>query len=73
METGLSQLLDQKQASQLLGLSPRTLEAWRLSGGGPVFIKAGRRVLYHRNDLEVWLNSRRRSSTSDLGSAAPAD
>jgi hypothetical protein len=72
MEFGLSLLVDQKQASQLLGLSPRTLEAWCLTGGGPVYIKAGRRVLYRRSDLGAWLDAHTRHSTSDPGnSSAP--
>lgn len=50
MGTERSQLLDQKQATQLLGLSPRTLEAWRLTGGGPIYIKVGRRVRYRRSE-----------------------
>lgn len=73
MDTDLSQLLDQKRAAQHLGdLSHRTLEAWRLRGGGPIYIKVGRAVRYRRSDLEAWLDARRRNSTSDPGnSTAP--
>lgn len=74
MDNELAQLLDQKQAAHLLGLSPRTMEAWRLTaGGGPHYIKVGGRVRYRRSDLEAWLDTRRRTSTSDPGNSAPAE
>jgi hypothetical protein len=60
-------LLSQGQAATLLGLSPRTLERYRCTGFGPVYRKLGRRVLYRPSDLEVWIERRLRSSTSDLG------
>lgn len=50
--------------------SQRTLEGWRLRGGGPAFIKAGSRVVYRRADLDAWLAANRRLSTSDRGQAA---
>lgn len=62
-----SQLENQDQAAAYLGLSPRTLECWRLTGAGPVYIKVGRRVRYRRSDLEAWLDARLRTSTSDPG------
>jgi excisionase family DNA binding protein len=68
-----SHLVNQKQAAQFLGLSPRTLESWRLTGNGPAYIKVGRRVRYRRSDLEAWLDARRRTSTSDPGSSTGAE
>ncbi|MBW2142630.1 MAG: helix-turn-helix domain-containing protein [Deltaproteobacteria bacterium] len=52
-------------ARYLGGLSPRTLEKLRLTGGGPPFYKFGRRVLYRLEDLEIWAGSRCHRSTSD--------
>jgi hypothetical protein len=52
-------------AAVYLGLSPATLETMRTRGGGPVFLKLGRRVLYRQADHDRWLHGRRRSSTSD--------
>ena len=50
----------------LLTLSPRTLEALRLRGGGPPFILVtDRAVRYRREDLWQWISTRRRTSTSD--------
>lgn len=63
-----------KQAAEYVGLSPRTLEAYRVRGGGPTFIKHGGQrsglVLYRPADLDEWLESRVRHSTSDTRSGA---
>lgn len=60
-------LLPQAQLSQFLNVSVRTLERWRVEGTGPTYIKAGRRVLYRREDVEVWLSGHIRQSTSETG------
>ncbi len=53
-------LLTTEQAATKLGLSERTLEAWRFRGEGPPFLRVGpRRVAYSRNDLDSWLHLRR--------------
>ena len=39
------------QAAALLGLSPRTLQSWRVRGAGPAFVKIGRAVRYKRRAL----------------------
>ena len=52
-------------AADYLGLSPATLETMRSRGGGPVFAKLGRRVVYQREDLDAWVKERRKRSTSD--------
>ena len=54
-------------AAEYLGLSPATLETLRCRGGGPPFVKLGRRVVYRREDLEAWVTRSRRLSTSDTG------
>lgn len=59
-------LLTTKAAAHRLGLSPRTLEALRVRGGGPEFIKLGRRVLYEPRSLTRWVNANRRQSTCDV-------
>ena len=52
-------------------LSPRTLEKWRNTGGGPPFCKFGGgirgRIFYKKADLIAWADSCRRASTSDSG------
>jgi predicted DNA-binding transcriptional regulator AlpA len=70
-ESRLSQrVLTTHQAAAYCGQSPRTLEAFRLTGRGPRFLKLGRSVRYSVEDLEAWLAASRRRSTSDDGSAA---
>ena len=57
--------IDTQRAARELGVSPHTLEAWRIKGTGPQFRKIGRRVFYERNDLVVWASEQSRTSTSD--------
>ncbi|MFN0263968.1 helix-turn-helix transcriptional regulator [Tepidamorphus sp. 3E244] len=59
--------LKEGQVAELLGLPVRTLQSWRLRGGGPEFYKIGRSVRYKRADLEEWLASRKASSTASVG------
>jgi excisionase family DNA binding protein len=58
-------LLTQTETAELLRLSERTLERWRVVGGGPVFVKLGKRVLYRQADLEKWIASHLCNSTSE--------
>ena len=62
-------LLTTEQAAKRLGLSPRTLERYRVSGKGPEFLKIGRWVRYTASKLNRWLEGCKRRSTSDDGSA----
>ncbi|MDP9103745.1 MAG: helix-turn-helix domain-containing protein [Pseudomonadota bacterium] len=64
MTTDPKRLIDQRVAAEFLDVSTRTLEGWRLRGGGPVFIKAGRSVRYRPCDLIDWTEAQRRISTS---------
>lgn len=57
-------LMTETQASEFLQMSVRTLQAWRLRGGGPSFAKAGRSVRYRRRDLLAWVDARMTDSTS---------
>jgi predicted DNA-binding transcriptional regulator AlpA len=58
-------LLLQREVAALLRLSERTLERMRVTGGGPRFVKAGRRVAYRATDIDAWIASRVRNSTSE--------
>ena len=54
-----------RQAAELIGCSPRTLERYRVVGGGPPYHRAGPRlVVYAREDLEAWLRRETFESTS---------
>ena len=63
------QLYNENEAAEFLRCSVRTLQYWRYVGGGPVFVKVGRRVLYRQQDLDAFIVAGLRSSTSDT--AAP--
>ena len=67
-QTGTS-YLNTREAAAHLGLSTRTLDRYRVSGDGPVFLRFGGRVRYMREDLDAWAATRRRASTSDDGTA----
>jgi excisionase family DNA binding protein len=60
-------LMRESEAARRLGLSKRTLQKWRVTGGGPDFLKFGRAVRYSVEALEKWLARSRRRSTSDRG------
>lgn len=65
--------LSTEQAAQYVGISPKTLEAYRYQGGGPRFAKLGaRRVVYARQDLDAWIEACKRTSTADHGVRAAA-
>jgi len=56
----LRPFLNTRQAGHYLGLTPRHLERLRRHGGGPVFRRHGRFVVYHIADLDAWSCVRRR-------------
>ncbi|MDE0371073.1 MAG: helix-turn-helix domain-containing protein [Rhodospirillales bacterium] len=63
---------DTKCAAAYLGLSPRTLDGYRVNGDGPAFHRFGNRVRYHRPDLDAWAARRRATTTAEadrLGAA----
>lgn len=58
--------LDPREAAELLGVHPSTLEGYRLRGGGPRFFNPPRTrvVRYAERDLLEWLVASARTSTS---------
>ena len=53
-------------AAKHLGLAPATLAKLRCVGGGPLFAKLGRAVVYTVADLETWVAAQgKRRSTCD--------
>jgi excisionase family DNA binding protein len=64
-------VLPTERAAAYLGLSPKTLETLRTRGGGPPFLKLGRRVVYRKTDLDTWVAARVRRSTSDPADEVP--
>lgn len=46
-------------AAEYCGVSKSYLDKLRLTGGGPVFFRLGRAVIYNDRDLDDWMASRR--------------
>ena len=64
-----SDYLSTRKAAASLGLSPRTLDRYRLSGEGPAYYRFGNRIVYHRADLEAWAAARRVPGPGENGGA----
>ncbi len=58
-------LLTTPEAARYLGLAVSTLNKWRVYGYGPAFVKLGRAVRYRQDDLDRFLETRARRSTSE--------
>jgi hypothetical protein len=56
---------DTAGAAERLSLSPKYLKKLRVEGGGPRFVKAGKRVIYEDRDLDAWAESKKVGSTSE--------
>ena len=64
-------LINEGAAAKFLGLTNRTMQAYRHRGGGPRYIRLSSRCLrYRRADLRDWADARVRTSTSDPGRGA---
>ena len=72
MNANAKNYLSTREAADWLGLSPRTLDRYRVTGDGPAFHRLGSRVRYLLADLEAWAQAGRRTSTSDDGSGPGA-
>jgi predicted DNA-binding transcriptional regulator AlpA len=57
------------QAASYIPLSKSNLDKLRVAGGGPRYIKIGKRVLYDQTDLDRWIDEHKQASTADLPSA----
>jgi excisionase family DNA binding protein len=59
-------LLTVTEAAKYLRVSKSFLDKSRVSGGGPEFIRVGKRkILYRTSALDFWANARRYNSTSE--------
>ena len=69
----LDRLINERDAADYLNVSMRTLQGWRLKGGGPPYVKAGTKsIRYRRRDLAAWADAHIRANTSDKGMAGDA-
>lgn len=54
------QMIDETQVSEIMGLSLRTIQTWRLNKMGPPYIHiSSNTIRYLLNDVKHWLQSRR--------------
>lgn len=52
------------EAAAYAGLRPNYLDKLRCIGGGPTYIKMNGTIRYDYDDLDAWLEARKRISTS---------
>ncbi len=66
--------LTDPETARYIGMSGSWLRQARMTGNpdAPPYIKIGRSVRYLREDLDAWLEQRRRVSTSDPGPVSRA-
>jgi hypothetical protein len=50
-------LLREQDAADLLSISIRTLQSWRIRNFGPLIVQVGRAVRYRRRDLIAWIDA----------------
>ena len=53
------------EAARYIPLAKGTLDNLRSAGGGPRFVKLGRKILYDTRDLDQWLEDHKQNSTAD--------
>ena len=49
-----------------VNLAANAMAKLRVTGKGPPYIKKGGRILYDLDDVDAWLDSDKRQSTSDI-------
>lgn len=60
--------LSRQQAAEYVGVSALTLSTMASRGGGPRYVKAGKRCYYLLKDLESWLETRSGCTASEIAS-----
>jgi hypothetical protein len=60
-----ARLLNVREAAAYLRCGVSTLNKLRVSGGGPVYVKAHGRVVYTEADLDRYITQHRRRSTAE--------
>lgn len=64
----IQKLLTTEQAASLLSVKPSTLETWRSRGGGPAFVRIGKRATrYRMEDLHEYVEAGRATNTGQFG------
>jgi predicted DNA-binding transcriptional regulator AlpA len=64
--TTQEEALTERLVSERYPFSPRTLQRLRAQGGGPRYVRLGRRrIAYRPGDIETWLSERTFKSRAD--------
>lgn len=62
----LDRLMDEEAAGDYLGVTRRTIQHWRLKGGGPKYVRISARCIrYRKRELNHFAEERMVSSTSE--------
>jgi len=56
----INKLLSEADLAGQLHQKTPTLAAWRVGGRGPAYVKIGRQIFYHPDDVATWLAKQRR-------------
>lgn len=65
IENTRMQLVNEKEAADIICYSVRALQNWRCRGGGPKFIKvSSRSIRYSISDLNEWAEERKIANTA---------
>jgi hypothetical protein len=63
-----SVLRNEVQAAAFLGVSPRAMQKWRVTGRGPQFLRLSSRCIrYNHADLVRWIEERVCRATAEYG------
>ncbi|BBX62798.1 hypothetical protein MSAS_19720 [Mycobacterium saskatchewanense] len=57
------EFLTAAQVSELTGLPQATLRYWRHANQGPASFRLGRRILYRREAVELWIATQEEATT----------
>lgn len=69
MDYSSKNVLTEKEASALFGISASYLQKRRLASGGPTYYKVGVRVYYKKSDLESFFTGTPHNSTAEYDTA----
>jgi len=61
----VTNLLKEGDVARILNDSVKTIQAWRGRGYGPRYLKIGRSVRYREEDVQAFIDSTSRKSTSE--------
>jgi hypothetical protein len=65
---GTKLLLNEAEAADAIGFTPRFLQERRRTGGGPPYVRVSSRAIRYRpEDIDRWAREHLRTSTSDTG------